>query len=128
MSRRVVIVDDSQFIIKTLTEFFTEKMNYKVVGTGRDGNEAIALYRQHLPDLLTLDVTMPNKDGYDATRELIAEFPTANILVISALHGDYILDCLTAGAKGYIKKPLKFHEPLFVEDFQQTLSAVLGDK
>jgi two-component system chemotaxis response regulator CheY len=127
MSRRVVVVDDSNLLIRKLVDFFTQKMHYEVVATGHDGDEAITLYREHKPDLLTLDVTMPNKDGYAATLEIIAEFPDANILIVSAVHGEYILDCLAAGAKGYAEKPLKFHEPEFVKDFERTIRGVLGE-
>jgi two-component system chemotaxis response regulator CheY len=128
MNHRVVIIDDSSLLVKKLADFFTYKLNCEVVATGNDGDEAIALYRKHRPDLLTMDITMPNKDGCTATSEILEEFPDANILVISAVHGEIMLDCLTAGAKGYIEKPLRLTDAEYEADFRRTVKGVLGDR
>jgi two-component system chemotaxis response regulator CheY len=125
MNKRVVIIDDSSLLVKKLSDFFTQKLNFDVVATGKDGDEALELYRQHRPDLLTMDITMPNKDGCTATSEIMAEFPEANVLVISAVHGELMLDCLSAGAKGYIEKPLRLTEAEFEADFKRTVRGVL---
>ncbi len=101
-------------------------MNYEPVALGYDGNEAVELYRQHKPDLITLDITMPNKDGQQAMKEIFSEFPEANILIISAVRGDTVLECMSCGAKGYIEKPLKFGETEFVEDFKETLDEIFN--
>src|SRR4051812_33705405 len=66
MSKRIVIIDDSIFLIKQLTAFFEVTMGYKVVATGCDGSHALPLYTAHKPDLITLDITMPHKDGVEA--------------------------------------------------------------
>ncbi len=125
MSKRVVVVDDSGFLKKQIVQFLEGKLGLKVVATGADGNEAVSLYREHKPDLLTLDITMPNKDGQEALQEIIQEFPDANILMISAVRGDAMLECMSAGAKGYIEKPLKFASAEFVEDFKSTIDDVI---
>jgi two-component system, chemotaxis family, chemotaxis protein CheY len=118
MPKTVIIVDDSTFLSKQISEFFTSQLGFKVLEIGRDGNEAVELYRQHRPDLLTMDLTMPNKDGRTAIDEILVEFPDARILVISAVKGNTVLECLNRGAKGYVEKPLKFCDPIFVEDFK----------
>lgn len=118
MARTVVIVDDSSFLSKQIAEFFGSQLGFQVVGIGKDGNEAVELFRQHQPDLVTMDLTMPNKDGRTAIHEILTEFPSARILVISAVKGNTVLECLNRGAKGYVEKPLKFSDPLFVEDFK----------
>ena len=118
MPKTVIIVDDSTFLSKQISEFFTSQLGFKVLEIGRDGNEAVELYRQHRPDLLTMDLTMPNKDGRAAIDEILVEFPEARILVISAVKGNTVLECLNRGAKGYVEKPLKFSDPIFVEDFK----------
>jgi two-component system chemotaxis response regulator CheY len=127
MNRRVVIIDDSALMVKKLTDFFTKTMQFEVIANGVDGYEALDLYRRLKPDLITLDVTMPNKDGCTATTEILQEFPDANVLIISAVHGELMLDCLGAGAKGYVEKPLRLSEPEFLNDFERTVRGVLGE-
>jgi two-component system, chemotaxis family, chemotaxis protein CheY len=124
MSKRIVIIDDSIFLIKQLTEFMELSMGYKVVADGSDGNQAVALYRQHKPDLITLDITMPNKDGVEALTEIIEEFPDANIMMISAIRGQEMTKCIKIGAKAYMEKPLLFNDEQFVRDFKASLAEV----
>jgi two-component system, chemotaxis family, chemotaxis protein CheY len=124
MSKRIVIVDDSLFLIKQLSDFMEEVMGYTVVGSGSDGNQAVALYREHKPDLITLDITMPNKDGMEALEEILAEFPDANIMMISAIRGQEMTKCIKTGAKAYMEKPLLFNDDQFVRDFKASLAEV----
>jgi two-component system chemotaxis response regulator CheY len=124
MSKRIVIVDDSIFLIKQLTAFFEAAMGYTVVGAGSDGNQAVALYRQHKPDLITLDITMPNKDGMEALAEIMEEFPEANVMMISAIRGQEMIKCIKIGAKAYMEKPLLFNDEQFVSDFKVSLAEV----
>ncbi len=128
MSKRVVVVDDSKFLVKQIIQFFESEMGYEVVGTGHDGNAAVALYEEHKPDLITLDITMPNKDGLQAMEEIISKDPSANILMISAVRGDVMLECMVGGAKGYVEKPLKFADPEFVDDFKESIEEVFEDR
>jgi two-component system chemotaxis response regulator CheY len=124
MAKSVIIVDDSKFLIKQIAQFFEKNLGYRVAAAGSDGNEAVDLYRKHKPDLITLDISMPNKDGQQAMKEIYAEFPNANILMISAVRGDTMLECMKLGAKGYIEKPLKFTDAEFVKDFQETVEEI----
>ncbi len=124
MSKRIVIVDDSLFLIKQLTAFMEVAMGFTVVGTGSDGNQAVALYRQHKPDLITLDITMPNKDGMEALAEILEEFPDANIMMISAIRGQEMTKCIKTGARAYMEKPLLFNDDQFVRDFKASLAEV----
>lgn len=126
MSKTVVIVDDSKFLIKQIVDFFEKQLGLKVLGTGNDGNEAVELYKKLKPDLITLDITMPNKDGVDALKEIIKEFPDANIMMISAVRGSSMLECMSAGAKGYVEKPLKFADAEFVNDFKDTVNQIFN--
>lgn len=129
MSKSVVIVDDSAFLVKRIKEFIEIELGLAVLATGRDGNDAVALYRQHTPDLITLDITMPNKDGQEAMRDILAEFPDARILVISALRADAMLECLDMGAKGYVEKPIRFGDRQFMDDFRETvMDALQGEE
>ncbi len=124
MGRKVIVVDDSKFLVKQIVDFFESEMSYEVVGTGNDGNEAVELYEKHKPDLITLDITMPNKDGQQAMEEIITKYPDANVVMISAVRGDTMLECMSFGAKGYIEKPLKFKDVDFVADFKSTIEEV----
>jgi len=121
MSKRVVIIDDSSFLAKQIQDFFEKNLGYDVVGIGKDGNEAVALWSAHKPDLMTMDLTMPNKDGKTAIAEILAMSPHACILVISAVKGSTMLECMKLGARGYVEKPLKFGDPLFVDDFRKSV-------
>jgi len=125
MPSSVVIVDDSRFQILQLSRFFADVMGFTVAATGENGEEAVELYRAHRPDLITMDLTMPKLDGRGALTEIIKEFPSAKVLVISAVKGPLLLDCLAIGAKSYIEKPLRFDKDDFVRDFKATVEEIL---
>jgi two-component system chemotaxis response regulator CheY len=127
MARTVVLVDDSKFIIDQLRHFFEDTLDFTVVATGADGNEAVALYRKHRPDLIAIDICMPIKDGKAATREIHEEFPDARILIISAIRGSSMLECIEQGAGGYVEKPLRFNDADFVKDFEYTIKEIFLD-
>lgn len=127
MPRKVVIIDDSAFLTRQVREFFEQHMGIEVAAIGKDGNEAVTLYREHRPDLITMDLTMPNKDGRTAIAEILAQFPYAKVLVISAVKGNTMLECMKMGARGYVEKPLKFHDPLFVEDFKRSVEEAFSE-
>ncbi len=127
MSKTVVVVDDSKFLVKQIVQFFESEMGFSVIATGNDGNDAIELYTKHKPDLITLDITMPNKDGQQALEEILEKDASATVLMISAVRGDTMLECMATGAKGYIEKPLKFKNSDFVEDFKDTIREVFED-
>lgn len=125
MARTVVIIDDSKFQTLQLSRFFSDVMGFQVAATGEDGEQAVELYRTHQPDLVTMDLTMPRLDGRGALTQILQEFPKANILVISAVKGPLLLDCLTLGAKSYMEKPLRFDKDDFVRDFRATVEDIL---
>ena len=126
MDKTVVIVDDSKFQTMQLGRFFGEVMGFKVLATGENGEEAVELYRTHQPDLITMDLTMPKLDGRGALSQIIQEFPAARVLVISAVKGPLLLDCLAIGAKSYIEKPLRFDKDDFTRDFKATVVEILS--
>lgn len=127
MSKRVVIVDDSKFIVRQLMKFYREEMKYDVVATGSSGQDAIELYKSFKPDLLSLDIVMAEMTGLDAVKAIIDEFPDAVIMMVSAVRTGEMLDCITAGAKGYVEKPLQFNSAEYVEDFKETLAEIFEE-
>jgi two-component system chemotaxis response regulator CheY len=100
-----------------LSGFFANKLGFQVLATGSNGIHAVALYKQHRPDLITLDITMPVKDGKDALKEILEVHPEARVLLITALVGSPVVECLKLGAADYVEKPLELDNPLFVEEF-----------
>lgn len=124
--KRVMIIDDSKYIIGLLERFFIDQLHFKVVATALDGTNALELYRKYKPDLLTLDLSMPNKDGKEVLKEVLEEDPDANVLIISAVRGDALLKCMSMGAKGYVEKPLRLSDSDFIADFTETVNEVVG--
>ena len=124
MPKSVIIVDDSKFLIKQISDFFQNHLEFNVIAEGYDGEQAVQLYREYTPDLITLDITMPRKNGKMALEEILKEFPDARVLMISAVKGSIMLECMSKGAKGYIEKPLKFTNEEFVNDFKLTINEI----
>ena len=125
---KVVVIDDSMLVRLQLKKFFEEEMKFDVAGLGADGNEAIKLYNEHKPDLITIDLTMPNKDGFEALQEIIKEDPNARILICSAIKDPAkVTQTLEAGARGYIKKPLQLTTAEYVERIKDDIEEALED-
>jgi len=125
MSVRTVIIDDSSFIVLQLTKLLGERMGHHIVAVGRDGNEAVDLYRMHQPDLITMDLSMPHKCGADAIEEILDEYPKANIVIISSVRGNDILSAIQKGARGFVEKPLRIDEEEFRSDFVAAIEEAL---
>lgn len=104
---KVLIVDDS-LAIRIKMKNFLEKLGHSVIGQAKDGNEAIKQYQELLPDLVTMDISMPGMNGVDALKEIMQQTNhNANIIMITANGQDGIVkDSLLSGAKGYILKPI----------------------
>ena len=126
MKKSVIIVDDSKFLIRIMQEYFQEVMDFEVVATGVNGVQGVELYRKFRPDLISLDLTMPIKDGQTALSEIISEFPQARVLIVSAVGGPSILQCMKAGAKAYLEKPFRLEDEDFRKDFKQTLLEIFA--
>ncbi len=104
MAIRVLVVDDSGFMRKRIVEEL-KSLGHSVVGEAQGGDEAVQMYRSLKPDLVTMDITMRDKDGITAAREIIAEDPKANILFLTILKDDkFRLEAEKIGAKGFLNK------------------------
>jgi two-component system, chemotaxis family, protein-glutamate methylesterase/glutaminase len=104
---RVVVADDSAFMRRLISDALTER-GAQVVGVGRDGDEALALCAQHRPDVLSLDLAMPGKDGIGVLRELRRIGSPVAVVVVSAFspaHGARAVDALAEGAVELVAKP-----------------------
>ncbi len=105
MATTVMIVDDSLFMRKMLRDIL-EAVGFQVVAEAADGEEAVRLYREHRPDVTTLDIVMPNKGGIEALQEIVAFDPAARVVMCSALGQESLTAAAAqAGAKAFILKP-----------------------
>ena len=104
---RVLVVDDSPAITRKIC-MMMDQIGYRVVATAATGREAIVAYKACRPDVVTMDITMPDVDGIEATRVIKKAFPEARIVVVTS-HGQekMVLDALKAGASGYVLKPFQ---------------------
>lgn len=103
----ILIIDDSGMSRKKLRTIL-ENGSHTVVGEARDGVEGIEQFKTLSPDLVTLDVTMPNMDGISCLKSLLAINEDARVVMISALgKGDVMLNALNFGAINYITKPFE---------------------
>jgi two-component system, chemotaxis family, chemotaxis protein CheY len=117
---RILIVDDTKFMRETLTGII-QKANHDVVGEGENGLEAIRLYRELKPDLVTMDITMPEMSGLEAVRKIKQEFPDARIIMCSAMgQQKMIVEAIEAGAKDFIVKP--FDESRVIDSIARILN------
>ncbi len=103
---RVLIVDDSAIMRRNLKTIFVQA-GHTVVGEATNGGQAQLMYRTHVPDLVTMDITMPNVNGIEAVKLIKKEYPDAKIIMVSALdQRKMVLEALREGAKHYIIKPI----------------------
>lgn len=117
---RILIVDDAKFMRMTLSNILS-KANHEVVGEGETGRDAIELYRKLNPDLVTLDITMPEMSGLEAIREIKKEFPQAKVIMCSAMgQQKMVVESIEAGAKDFIVKP--FDEGRVLDAINRVLS------
>jgi len=107
MGAGILIADDLSFMRMIQKEILTEK-GYTVVGEAADGLEAVEKYKSLHPDLVLLDITMPNMNGLEAMRKIFSMDPKAKIIMCSALgQQNLIVEAIKAGVKDFIVKPFK---------------------
>jgi len=105
MAVRVLLVDDTAFMRRMLREILTRE-GYEIAAEARNGREAVERYRQVRPDLVVMDITMPEMDGIAAVREILDRDPGARIIMCSALgQEEPIIEALEAGAQDFVLKP-----------------------
>jgi DNA-binding NarL/FixJ family response regulator len=105
MNTTVVIADDQPMVRAGLRSLLEGEDGVVVVGEAVDGEEALHAVRRHRPDVVLMDIRMPNLDGLEATRRLVAEGSAAKVLVLTTFDLDeYVFDALRAGASGFLLK------------------------
>lgn len=102
---RLIVVDDDRLVVDSLKIILGAQPQIEVVGTGADGNDAVALYTEHAPDIALLDIQMPGRDGLSAAREILERDPAARVVFLTTFSDDeYIVSALKLGARGYLIK------------------------
>jgi len=113
--KKVLIVDDAQFTRNMLKNIINKIEQIEVIGEASNGVEAISLYKKLNPDLVTMDLVMPEKGGIEATEEILKINSKAMIVVVSALGQEaLVLEAAKKGAKDFIQKPFKTEQILEV--------------
>jgi two-component system chemotaxis response regulator CheY len=104
---RILVVDDAAFMRKMVSDALT-KGGHEVVGEAGNGVEAISQFQALKPDLMTLDITMPEKDGLTALADIMAADPSAKVVMCSALGQESkVLEAIKLGAKDFVVKPFQ---------------------
>ncbi len=119
MANKILIVDDAAFMRMMIKDILT-KNGYEVVGEASDGARAIDLFKETQPDLITMDITMPEMDGITALKEIKKIDPGAKVIMCSAMGQQaMVIDAIQAGAKDFIVKP--FQADRVIEAIKKTL-------
>ncbi|GBD33547.1 Chemotaxis protein CheY [bacterium HR33] len=107
MSHTVLVCDDAMFMRRMLRDILTQA-GFEVVGEAATGTEAVERYKQLRPDLVTMDIVMPDLDGIEAVRRIVDFDPSARILMCSALGQQaLVIEAIRAGAKDFVVKPFQ---------------------
>lgn len=119
MANRILIVDDAAFMRMMIRDILS-KNGFEVVGEAQDGAQAIEKYKELKPDLITMDITMPEMDGITALKEIKKLDGNAKVIMCSAMGQQaMVIDAIQAGAKDFIVKP--FQADRVIEAIKKTL-------
>ncbi|APC48621.1 response regulator [Virgibacillus halodenitrificans] len=119
MAQRILVVDDAAFMRMMIKDILV-KNGFEVVGEAQDGAQAVEKYRELTPDLVTMDITMPEMDGITALKQIKEINKDAVIIMCSAMGQQaMVIDAIQAGAKDFIVKP--FQADRVIEAIQKAL-------
>ena len=118
---RILLVDDAAFMRKVIKDTLS-KAGYTDLHEAVDGADAVEKYNSLKPDLVLMDITMPNMDGLEALKAIRAADPNANVVMCSAMGQEtMVIDAIRSGAKDFIVKPFKPERVL------KTVTSIVGD-
>jgi two-component system chemotaxis response regulator CheY len=119
-AKRVLIVDDA-VVMRMMIKGILSKNGYEVVGEAQNGLEAVEKYQTLNPDLVTMDMVMPEMDGITAVKQIVAGDPDAKIIMCTSMGQQaLVVEAIQAGAKSFITKP--FQPPKILETIQKVLA------
>lgn len=107
MKTSIVIIDDHQLFREGVKRILDFELSFDVVAEGDDGSEAMDLVETHKPDVVIMDINMPNMNGVEATKMLVSRYPETKVIILS-IHDDenYVQHALKTGAQGYLLKEM----------------------
>lgn len=112
MGKNILLVDDAAFMRMMLKDILT-KNGYEIVGEAENGAKALDKYKETMPDLVIMDITMPEVDGIQAVKNIIAYDKDAKIIMCSAMGQQaMVIEAIQAGAKDFIVKPFQAERAL----------------
>ncbi|MHC4739470.1 MAG: response regulator, partial [Planctomycetota bacterium] len=105
MSTKILLADDHGIIREGLRSLLEKQTDIEVIGEAQDGRKAVTLVQELLPNIVIIDISMPNLNGIDATRQIMSVCPDVKVIALS-IHSNrrFVAKMLKAGAKGYILK------------------------
>lgn len=111
MTIRILLADDHKIVFDSLRSLLDRQPDMQVVGGAEDGRLAVAQVEELKPDVVIMDVTMPNLNGIEATRQITSQYPKIKVVALS-MHSDkqFVTGILSAGASGYLTKNCSFDE------------------
>ena len=110
MATRVLVVDDAAFM-RMMVKDILSKNGYEIVGEAENGMKALEKYQELKPDLVTMDITMPEMDGITAVKEIKKVDPAAKVVMCSAMGQQaMVIEAIQAGARDFIVKPFQADE------------------
>jgi two-component system response regulator NreC len=123
MGIRIIIADDHKVVRQGLTMLIQKEPNMEVLAEAEDGRQAVALVKELIPHVVVMDVKMPNLNGIEATRQILAEFPHVKVVALS-MYADrqHVTNMLKTGVHGYILKDCAF------EELAQAIRLVMSNK
>jgi two-component system response regulator NreC len=123
MKVKVLIADDHQIVREGLRSMLEKEPWIEVVGEAEEGRTTLRLARDLAPDVIIMDLAMPDLNGIEATRQIVAEFPKVKVIALS-MHNDrrFVLNMFKAGAKGYMIKDCAF------KDLAQAIRMVVANQ
>ncbi len=121
VATRILVVDDAAFMRMMIKNILT-KFGYEVVGEAENGSIAAQMYAELKPDLVTMDITMPEMDGIEAVKSIRSIDPNAVIIMVSAMGQQaMVMEAIQAGAKDFIVKP--FQQDRILQAIERVLSS-----
>jgi two-component system chemotaxis response regulator CheY len=120
LGKKILIVDDAAFMRMMIKNIIT-KHGYEVAGEAENGKQAVSLYSEVKPDLVTMDITMPEMDGIESVKAIRSIDKEANIIMISAMGQQaMVMDAIQAGARDFIVKP--FQQERVIQAIERALN------
>ena len=108
MAHKILVVDDAMFMRTMIKNLLKSNSEFEVIGEAENGVEAIQKYKELQPDIVTLDITMPEMDGLEALKEIMKIDSSAKVVICSAMgQQGMVLDAIKGGANDFIVKPFQ---------------------